>query len=38
LDCGTIGYPFQLPGQDSQGQFLDPVGSDGVIEFALQDG
>lgn len=35
LICGLLGYTFQLSGQNSQGQLLNPTGSDGVIEFAL---
>ena len=38
LICSLMSSPLEFSGQNSQGQFLNPAGSDGVIEFALQDG
>ena len=38
LICGLLRNPFLLSGQNSQGQLLNPAGSDRVIDFALQNG
>ena len=35
LICGLLGNTLQLSGQNSQGQLLNPIRSDRVIEFAL---
>ncbi len=37
LICGSVRYLLGLGGKHGQGHFLNPAGSDGVIEFALQD-
>ena len=38
LICSLMSNPLEFGGQNAKGQFLNPAGSDGVIEFALEDG